>query len=140
MTRLFEPASRSHPRPRTLLCFAHIFFIQPIVLGSYFSKQDRGVDRVGTIRFSTALGSQRSLNCYNQSRGSDTLSRRTQTIWNAQYPLWLGHHVRTGRPRGCCNTENSSDREIVAACTRNSDLESLMGWDVSELRELHLKL
>lgn len=70
-------------------------FIQPIVLlGSYLSKQDREVDGVGMIRFSTALGSQRSLNCYNQSRSSDTLSRRTQTIWNAQYPLWSGHHVR----------------------------------------------
>ena len=24
----------------------------------------------------------------------DALSRRSQTMWNAQYPLWRGHHVR----------------------------------------------
>jgi len=51
--------------------------------------------------FSTALGSQGVellLSC-NQARNPDALSRtgRPQTIWNAQYPLWLRHHAREHR-------------------------------------------
>ena len=48
----------------------------------------------GIICFSTALGSQGiELLSYNQSRNPDVLSRSSQTIWNAQYPLWLRNHV-----------------------------------------------
>ena len=46
------------------------------------------------VPFQHCIRKSKKLNCYNQSINSDVLSRSSQTIWNARYPLWPGHHIR----------------------------------------------
>jgi len=107
-----------------------LLFVQPTL--SPICQQARlyQANGIDIIRFSITLGSQRRLNCYNQSKNPDAPSGESQTIWRAPRGEtcvpWIERRKVDGGLEGCkvLYSRGGSQEKTRAAHSSDSNVVS----------------